>query len=622
MGIAFGLLPLLLLAGLVAAVVAGFRSMSHRNIEEGAPPIDTAEAAKSFAVHVGLFMALIACAWGLVDLLQSFVEADRIAGTSSDLARGLSLLIVGLPVYALLLRLIDRRYRDRAELGDAAPHRGWSVYLVAALTTTLVASLVSVGQITDRLTHEFNEYRPEELMQLLAWAGLWAAHWFGLRPRYRIRGDAHLALGTIIGLAWFTTGVGAVVYRVLDEAYQSVFEDSLTGDYGVAFWIVVALVGAVVWAWHWLVHLNAAGSVEGDRRRSPLWFFTVIVAGVLPGLIAMLVSATTMISGVLIWFIGSTDQDAADFFEPATGLVTALMLGFIAWAYHRWVLQRGGPPDRNEALRFHDYTVLGTALVGVVSAVAIVVGQFFEAVSSNSRFAGSPDIGNTLIVGITVLLASAGVWWVQWSVVERHRAEQPVGESDSIWRKLYLITAFGVGGVILAVSAIWVLFVLLREVLDSQTSHDTLADLENPVGWGVAVLGAVWYHVGVWRADRIVLGSTAALAPPLVQAGFTPTPAPVEGIIVRRALSSDAGELFTLLRATAAEKVLRTRSLDVAELRYSLADVEALVEAGTTRLAMDGPRIVGAITPGPDTRRYVAPDRHDEGIEAILSAEL
>ena len=70
----------------------------------------------------------------------------------------------------------------------------------------------------------------------------------------------------------------------------------------------LALVGAAVWTWHWVLNFDAAGSVEGDRRRSPLWYLTVVAAGILPGLIAMLVSVTMMVSGVLIWFVGSTED--------------------------------------------------------------------------------------------------------------------------------------------------------------------------------------------------------------------------------------------------------------------------------------------------------------------------
>jgi hypothetical protein len=204
---------------------------------------------------------------------------------------------------------------------------------------------------------------------------------------------------------------------------------------------------------------------------------------------------------------------------------------------------------------------------------------------------------------------------------------------------------------VLSVSAIWVLFVLLRDLLDSQTSRDTLGDLVGPVGWGVAVLGAVWYHLGVWRVDRTVLAAHAPpkpagrspFTPPVPSAGITPTSLQVAesvgvrpadtsvlttaaSITLRRAEPHHAGELFTLLRAVGGEQALEAGSLDVVGLRESFADLQARLATGTTVVAVDGSRIVGAITRTAGSaavaeQPLVVPDRRHEGIESLLLAE-
>ncbi len=306
----------------------------------------------------------------------------------------------------------------------------------------------------------------------------------------------------------------------------------------------------------------------------------------------------------------------------------------MTWAYHRWTLGRGGPPERNDALRFHDYVVLATGLVAAVGSTAVLISQLIEALAAGPGIAGSLNITNTLITAGTVLAAAAAVWWWQWSLVEQHRAAEPTEESDSIWRKLYLVAAFGVGGLTLSGSAIWVLFVILREVLDSQTEHDTLGDLASPLGWGVAVLGAVWYHLGVWRVDRGVLAQADAarsllepqLGPPTGPAlshapqpeRTAPSPA---AITLRPATPDDAGELFTLRRAAGAEAALRAGTLDVRQLQETLADVQTILAAGTTTVAVDRTRIVGAVTRSADgtpTAGVIAPDRQGDGIDTLL----
>ena len=356
------IIPLVLLGLTIVVIVFGAKAaVSGDGKAEDVASHDGVEIAKSAGIHVGLFLAMIAGAVGIIDLLQSIVEDQRIAGANPDVARGLALLIVGGPVFVLLLRLVSKRYADRSTTGDTKAHLGWSIYLVAALSVTLIAWLVGTAKVADKLTSSTSDFRPEELMQLIGWLGVWLVHWFVLRPQFGVRSVYHLAVGSIIGLGWLVVGVGAVGNRILVDAYQSALSEPLTRSYGVTYWVVIALAGAVVWGWHWHAHLNTVSGVEGDARRSSPWFFVVVVAGVLPGLISMVVAATTIVISLLIWVVGTTEEKAVDFFIPSVALISVFLVGLVSWAYHRWELQRGGLVERNESLRFHDYVVLAVA---------------------------------------------------------------------------------------------------------------------------------------------------------------------------------------------------------------------------------------------------------------------
>lgn len=624
-----GLLPLIVLGGLVFAIVSGFRSATA----DPDDPIDASEAAKSFALHVGLYVALIASIIGMIDVLQSLVEErDRLAGSSSDLARGLSLLIVAVPSGGLLLRSIGRRSLARTSTGKK-PSRGWSVYLVAALTTTLVGTLISVAQIASDATDAVSSVQGTEVMQLVVWFGVWCAHWFALRPWLRVRGDAHLAIGTVVGLSWMLSGLGAVVYRLLADGYDSAFEDTLTSSIDIAFWLVIAVTGAAVWAWHWVATFNrpAPGSVvEGHRQASPLWFVTVVVAGTLPGLIAIVFTTTVMISGLLIWFIGTTDQDAADYFEPAPALVAAAFIAVVSWAYHRWELTRHGEAERNEAIRFHDYSAVAAGLVATVSAAASLVALAINVLVARSPFAGSSQTDNALIIILTVLVVGALVWWRYWNHIEKARQAQPIDESDSFWRKLYLITGFGIGGLVFAIALTWVVFAFLRDLLDGALSRQTVEDLSYPIGWALAVVGAVWYHFEVWGTDRAVLADR----PPPPPAPVPPPPAPVGSVTTgpaparfrtRPAELTDAGELYTLQLAELGTRLAAAApDASLVDTAETLAQIRDRVATGDTTVVLDGHRIVGfVVAPSPTTgsgRAVTAPDCTEHERQSILSA--
>ncbi|MEZ5375900.1 MAG: DUF5671 domain-containing protein [Acidimicrobiales bacterium] len=645
MGAMFGgLLPLLILGGLAFAIANGLRSAN----DDPSDPIEPAEAAKSFALHLGLFVAFVAVSVGLIDLLQAAIDRpERLAGTSSDLARGLSLLIVAGPAFALLFRAVDRRCRERVESGDQRPTRGWSVYLVAALSTSLIATLVSVAQVADAATSSTKEVNRSEVAQLIVWFAVWLAHWFALRPRLRLRGDAHLAIATVVGLGWFLSGVGAVLFRVLEQGYDAAFGESLDSSANVALWLIVAAAGAVVWLWHWWSVFDApapGSSVEGERRASPLWFFTVVVAGVLPGLVALIVSVAIVVSLVAIWFLGTVDETAGEYFMPLPGLISVLFLGFVTWAYHRWVLERHGHPNelevvRNESIRFHDYVVVAAGLVAVVSAAAALIALMIDTIAGRSSFADSNRTDNTLIVILTVLATGAVVWWHYWHLIEAERDADPEEESESFWRKLYLIASFGIGGLVLGGSLTWVLFAFLRDLFDAGLSRSTIEDLADPIGWAVAVVGGVWYHFGVWQADRAVLEARQPpppTAPPVSQAAVAPGAAPPPaagpvGLWSRPATAADAGELYTLQLAERGAREVVTGPVE------TIDELEARLATSQTTVIGDGHRIVGFVTRplGEDhgttgdngstgdtaaIQAVVAPDRNTAEIRALLAS--
>ncbi len=646
-----GLIPLIILGGLVFGIVAGLRSATANDAE----PMEPAEVAKSFALHLGLFVALIACAMGLIDLLQAAVDgSNRLAGGTSDVARGLSLLIIAGPSFGLLLRAISARSVERVASGSSRPMRGWSVYLVAALSTTLIASLVSVAQIADDLVDATRDVERDEVAQLVVWLGLWLVHWFVLRPWLRVRGDAHLAIGTIVGLTWMLSGAGAVVYRLLDVGYDSVVDRPLDSTFDTELWLIVSGCGAIVWAWHWFATFDApapGNAIEGFRRASPLWFFTVVVAGILPGLIAMVVTVSTIVSGLLIWFVGTTDADAAEYFRPGPGLVAALFIGFVTWAYHRWVLDvhgvgiDGEDADevpvarvRNESIRFHDYVAVTAGLIAVVGATAALVALVIDTLAAQTFFASTSRTDNTLIIILTVLGAGALLWWQSWNVIESARAERPEEESDSFWRKLYLIAGFGLGGLVLGISLIWVLYAFLRDVLDGALGRGTLEDVADPVGWAIAVVGAVWYHFGVWQSDRTVLEARQPPPPVLPPPPARPNPpasssvvpgdvaatAAIVGLSMRPATAADAGELFTIQMADRAARFdAATGSADPLE---TFAEMRARLEVSDTTVITDGRRIIGFVSRPLGTgetgkiQAVVAPDRNTAEIVELLAS--
>ena len=664
-----GLFFLAILGGIGFALWSGFgRVMDPAERQE----LDASRVVRSIAIAVGMYLAMLAITVGLIDLFQAVVGGDRLAGSNADLARALSLLLVATPVFGLLARLVDRQRAERRAAGDHRGGIGWSVHLVAALTTTLIGSLVSCAQLIDDVGAG-RDIEKAEVAQLVGWLLVWVVYWIGLRPRLGVRGHLHLLIGSVLGLGWTVAGLAGLGTELGGQAYANAFADPLVTDANLTVWLLVAVVGVLTWVWHWrTLDSPVERGIETRPRRSPAWFAMVVGAGIVPGLIALLMSIGGVLTGTLIWFLGSPGEEAVEWFDEAPSVITVGLIALAVWAYHRWLLLRDGDPVRNEAIRFHDYVVAGVGLAAVVAGVALIVSLVLDALTADSLIASSLELDNRLIGTLVVLALGAGLWWRTWERIDVSRRADPVAECDSTWRKLYLIVAAGLGGLILAGCLIWVLFTVLQDLFDGDLSVSTLQELSGPIGWALAVLAGVWFHIGVWRADRAVLDAAkpqpatgpalaplpppppspsllaappAAVAPSASSPPAPPPPAPSAVMLasaparqaeptdaptqpaVRWAVDTDRGELFTLQRAAFVDEAKAYDTPEVPALTESFEAFQARFADVRTLVVSDHDRLVGAVAVRVHDelpwleRLMVAPDRRNEQLgHALVTA--
>ncbi len=647
-----GLFVLLVLGG----IGFGLWSGAGRMIDPAErASLDAPRVLRSVAIAIGMYLAMLAITVGFIDLFQALAGGDRLAGSNSDLARALALLIVGAPTFGLLARIIDRQQVARRAEGDGRAAIGWSAHFVAATTTTLIGVLVSCAQIIDDVGNG-RSAEANEVAQLAGWLVVWLAYWFALRPRLGVRGHLHLLVGSVIGLGWLVAGIVGLGIDLGDQAYAAVFADPIVTSSNLAQWLLIGLVGAAVWFWHWRILDRPVGDgAEPRPRYSGTWYMMVVGAGVVPALIALLSAVGGALTGTLIWFLGSPGEEAVEWFDEAPAVAVVGLVALAVWAAHRWLLVREGDPARNDAFRFHDYVVAGVALIAVVSGIALAVSLVLDALTADSLIASSFDLDNRMIGTLVLLAIGCALWWRTWSRIERSRTSDAVAECGSIWRKLYLIVAAGLGGLILAGCLIWILFVVLRDLFDGQLGRSTIEVLAGPIGWAIAVLAGVWFHIGVWRADRVVLDAVAAPPaastppPPSAPSGASSAPAPpapsppappapmvaaapdaaVAGPLLRWATPSDHGELFTLQRAAFVDEAVAYDTPHVPPLTESFADFQKRSGDVSTLVMVDGARILGAVSVRMhDDRAWlerlmVAPDRRNEKLgHALVTATI
>ena len=562
------LLFLALVAGLVWLVLSSRRTVP--GTDRGVHTL------RRFLQYTFLLVALFTAGSGLGLLLKAVLPTDTLADRrATDIALGVSLTVVAVPIWGSLWRVLSHRL---AVDPDERASTGWALYLVAAATASLVLGYVQLVEV-GRWLLGLVPYASDPVAYAVVWSGSWAAHaWVLESQRWRPTGrPAPLAAlaGSVVGLVGMTVGGAGGVGAGLRELYRlasgPVFIDApMRERLGVS--VVVAAIGAAVWWWHW-----ERRALVADRGGP--WHVYVLLVGVLGGLLAAVIAGGAALHAVLQWWIGAPDAASAGVhFEVLPGAVATALVGTWVWWYHRSVLATGAGAVRTEPERVYGYLVSGVGLIAAAAGVTVGIMAAIQAFTPGALATIDPQGRNTLAVALTLLLVGAPLWSAFWIRLQGEAERLGRPERRSPTRRSYLVLLFGAGSVTAAVSVAVILFVVVRDMLERQLSVTVLHDLRAAIGLTVTAGATAIYHGLVHRRDRSLI--------PADEAGGAP-----RDILL---VSSDG------------------RSLVTAVSSGTHAHVHGLHRLDLEPHAIDPDRITAAITASPYERVLVLVDEDDE----------
>lgn len=489
-----------------------------------------------------LFTAVCTAAVGLSRVLELALPGERLAGRgSAELAFGLSLSVVALPVSVGLWRVVRRRIiEDPDERASAA----WALYLAVTATvaaTVALVRLVAVGSWVAAAA----PFSPAAAASGLVWGVVWVAHLRIIGHR-RVSPTGAVAdliwlAGSAVGLIALAIGAGRVLFVTLDQLYGT-----LVGGVLVAHepWLivrrsaVVAVLGAGLWWWQWLRH--AAG-----QPRTTLWHSYVLALPVLGGLLAAVGSAATILHAVLQWTLGVPDPDvAALHFAVVPGALSVGVMGTWAWGYHRAVLGEMAERRRTEPDRAYEYVGAAVGLLAASAGAAVAVVALIESLAPAPLATVDPTGRGVLVTAVTLLAVGGPLWWAFW----RRLADPPAGaaeERSSPSRRAYLFLLFGAAGLTAVVSLMVALFEILQDVFEGTLDARVFLDVRIAVALTVTAGALSAYHWTVYREDR-------ALRPEVERARYV--------LLV----AADADSLAQGLRQATGATVRVLRRLDLA----------------------------------------------------------
>ncbi len=501
-------LPLLLFLTLVGAAI--YAIVQWRRRERDDPGIGTIRRLYFYGVS---FVALLMTANGIVQIarfpLDGLLGPDLLASSSSGLAAGLALTVVGLPLWAIHWRIVQRDVAQVPAERRSTVRKAYMYVVLGVALALMLAALVGVlrwlfgGQ-------EFDAYN---WAAAIVWPLVWAYHWKLESAEGQPTAETlavrrlYLYFASLAGLVMAAVGFGRLAGFIFLEGYDSLLSVPvlLPGQSGlwqepVRAVLALGLVGAGTWAAHWFVFARSdSGSV---LRQVYLYVFAI-----LGGVVTVLVALGITIFGAVAWSLGATDEPATIHFRFLPGAMTALVTGLGLWAYH-WSAVRaeaqGSELEAAGAQRTYAYVMsalgLGALLVAVGTLVHMALAVFTE--TSRTLLTGEDVWREPVALTIALFLLGAPVWGYFWAGAQRRASAGGPEERTALARRLYLFGTLAAGMLALLGSVSAALFIFLRDSLGDGLALATLRDARPAIVVIATVAAFLPYHWLVHRQDR------------------------------------------------------------------------------------------------------------------------
>ena len=507
MSMLFGFLPVLVLLIIIGVVVYAIVAWRKREqVPEVDPGIGTVRRVYFYVVS---FAALMMAGSGVVLLVRVVLESlfgDSVLSSNSGLmAGGVSLTLVGLPLWAFHWRLIQR-YVGELPVETRSLLRKLYMYLVMAVSGGLVIN--SAVQLL-RWALGIGDFSGYHWGAIIIWLAVWAFHWrieeaegqptpdtVGVRRLY-------LYLASLVTLVMLSFGVGRIAYLVLLEGYEALTSASILLSQDTGLWrpalrgaLAVGIVGGLSWALHWLY--LARKDFGSALRQIYLYIFAI-----LGGIVTIVTALGIGLHGFMVWLLGAADDPASMQFRFLPGVVASLAVGVGLWAYHWMVVQReakSSPQEAQDARRAYVYILSAIGLAAFALGVFLLVSTTLDALVDTLN--KSIIRRDPLAASITLLALGAPLWAYYWASAQRLVKQGGDGETLSLSRRIFVFAALGIGVLSLLGSASTALFMFLVDLLDGRLTLDTVDELTVPAAIIVTAIIFVPYYWGVYRKDR------------------------------------------------------------------------------------------------------------------------
>ena len=507
------LVPISIIALIAYGIIVWRRRMSARQQEqEYDAGIGTVRRLYFYLVS---FISMMMTANGVVIIIQFIFEAGAgdvgavLLDSSTQLATGASLLIVGAPIWYFHWRYVQRAVAEQPVEASSILRK---LYIYVTLAIAGVFIIFNAYNLLSWLmrVEDFGGYYPAAVV---IWAVVWIFHWRieegegQHSPDTRAIRRLYIYIAALAGLVMLSIGVGGVLYFILLEGYNALVSISvISGDSGL--WrhamremLAAAIVGAATWALHWLY--IARRDYESVLRQIYLYIFAI-----LGGVMTTLVALGIIIHEFLTWLLGTYSADTVvQHFEFLPAAIAPLSIGAALWAYHWYRVKLEAETSAETILsarRAYTYILAAIGTGALAVAVFMLVSAVLKLILANfgDVVIGGDEWKRPVINIITLAVLGMPVWGYYWRNIQTRAVDYGTDERQATSRRIFIFAALGIGVLALLGSVSVLLFFVLRDLLELAFSLGTLEDMTSPIAVIAAAAVFLPYYWSIYRQDR------------------------------------------------------------------------------------------------------------------------
>ncbi len=459
--------------------------------------------------------------WGIITLLRSIFNADKIVDGTSTLAQALSLILVGVPIF-LVHWLWAQRVSAKDDEEKTASVR--AIFLYGILLGTLIPAVQNLLALIDRTflaTANLYTYRAivggsqtwiDNLIAIIINLLIAAYFWNILKAEWRTLPETEnfAEIRRLYRFTWMLYGLLMVVFgsqQALDYAFTLSTKNVLgaIGRETVVNAIALLVIGSPIWYYSWRILQDV---LPDSAERESYLRLGILYLLSLGGVIVVLTAGGSLIYMILRHIFGD-GKSAAEFVQDIGGPISIGLPFAVIWAYYgKWLNQQFAfdedAPRRAGKQRLYFYILSFLGLAATFFAVASLFSLVIDLITAREYLSGG-GFAYSISSALAALFVGLPVWLMTWRPMQAEALEDgSIGDHArrSVIRKTYLYIVLFISVIGGMVAAGGLIFTLINAALGGDTGNfvnSILDTMQTLVLFVVLLL----YHLSALRKDGV-----------------------------------------------------------------------------------------------------------------------